>query len=170
MAIDELALWADGIEEIEDGTVTNHEGRPVHFRSLVKRRWGWPKKAAYRAADYLLEAARENDSRAVLAVSKRRRDAQQKALFEELPGLLEDLLHGLSRGVAQREAIDASHVIRSLEVAFDYPISDDGFSADVLHAIANRLGCSVEELRGAIRFDTGTPDLVFDVRAEGFDP
>jgi hypothetical protein len=170
MKIDELALWRDGIEEIEDGTVETHEGRAVPFRSLVKRRWGWPKKAAYRAADYLLEQAEAEGRPAVLAVSKRKRDEQQRALFRELPGLLEDLLHGLSRGVAQREAIDASHIIRSLEIAFDRPITDDGFSRDVLHALANRLGTSVEELRSAIRFDTGTPDLVFEVKAERFDP
>lgn len=166
----EQAMWERGIESLRDGEVETHDGRPVHFRSLLKRRWGWPKKSAYRAADFLLEEAESSGRVAELWVSKKKRDEQQRRLFAELPGLLEDLCHGLSRGVAQREAFDAGHEVDSILLTFDDPISDDGLSADVLQAVASRLGTNVDELRGAVRFDTATPELRFLVEATRFDP
>ena len=168
--IEERGMWERGLDCLQDGDVETHDGRPVHFRSLLKRRWGWPKKAAYRAADFLLEEAKRADREAVLWLSKRKRDEQQRRLFAALPELLEDLTHGLSRGVAQREAFDASHEIDSILLAFDDPISDDGLSAEVLQAVASRLGTNVDELRGAVRFDTATPELRFLVESSRFDP
>lgn len=165
----EQEMWEDGVESISDGDVFTHDGRPVHFRSLVKRRWGWPKKAAYMAADHLLELARSSGSPAVIWVSKKHRQRQQEELFEQIPDLLDALTHGLSRG-AQREIFDAGHELRSITVRFRELLSDDGLSAGILHALAARLGTTVFDLRPAIHFNTGDRDLIFTVDAGGFDP
>ena len=38
-------LWDEGTESVLDGEVVNRAGKPLHLGMLIKRRWGWPKKA-----------------------------------------------------------------------------------------------------------------------------
>lgn len=166
----EQEMWERGVDRIEDGEVFTYDGRPVHFRALLKRRWGWPKKAAYRAADFIIEAAEQQGRRPSIWVEKEQQTKQQLALLDAMPNLLEDLLHGLGRS-SQREVFDASHELKSLMVSFADTISDDGFTNGVLHALAVRFGTTVVELREhSVRFNTTTDHVSFHVEPDRYDP
>jgi len=52
--------YRSDVKSIKDGDVLTWDGRPVHFRTLIKRRWGWPKRAASLAAEKLKEWAGSN--------------------------------------------------------------------------------------------------------------
>lgn len=106
-----------------------------------------------------------------LYVSREMREQQQTRLFQEVPDLLSMLCTGLAMG-ASREVADASRTITEIVVGFQgQAIMDDGIGTAVLKAVANRLGCSLEDLRKVtiVRHeDDGT--LWFSINAIGFNP
>lgn len=142
----EESMWDEKIQFIVDGSVTTWDGRVVHFRALVQRRWGWPKKAAFLAADWMLKMARKSAHKAVLHVAAEGRSAQQELLFENIQGLREALCEGLSQR-AHKDVYHAGDDVESVMIRFPRPISDDGLVRNILHGVATRLGCTIDDLR-----------------------
>lgn len=165
----ELEMWHPDVTVIADGDVVTEDGRPVNFRGLLKRRWGWPKKAAYMAADHLLEQARLRGTVAVLRVADRDREMQQDYLMKQIPGLDSALRTGLARG-ASREINDASHEITGIEIRLREPICDDGLTTAVLDAIGRRFGVSAAAAREHVHFDTETSEILMEVNVARLDP
>ena len=164
-------LWAEGApDRVIDGEVLNCHGRPVHLRALIQRRWGWPKKAAYAAADFLREESGRSGRPAMLWLDNPHRDEQQNRIINSLgPGVLADLFSGLARG-GSRERHDAAQPIQSITIQFDNLVEDSGMIKGILGAIANRMGCNMEELREASHFSTRTSDVKILVSAGRFHP
>lgn len=160
--------WAAGVDCVREGSVTTWDGRTVAFKSLVQRRWGWPKKAAHAAARWLMEQARSRGEPAVLWVNNPWRRQQQADVFAGVPGIVDDLCSGLARG-GSKEAEDADHEIVGVEVRFDRSITDDGLVRDVTNVLANRLGTTAESLREHTTYDTGGPVVVMRVRTSAFE-
>lgn len=137
---------------IDDGQVTTWDGRPVYLRDLIKRRWGWPKKAAIAAAAFL----KAQDGTARLWVANPERTQQQQLLFASIPSLLDRLCAGLANG-SSKEAEDCDHEIIGVNVTFSRSIADDGFVRDVTAALARRLGCASDDVRAVTQYNTGSP-------------
>lgn len=171
----EEELWGRGEQRqdqrstdwVSDGQVVTWDGRPVHFRTLLKRQWGWPRRAAYAAADHLLSEAAHFKGTAVLHVNNPGRIIQQMKLLSALPDLQRDLLIGLA-GSAIREASSASQEMDSLLLQFDKTMTDDGMVRGVLNALAQRLGCSIEDLRKACHFNMNTREVVIRIGVSEF--
>ena len=160
--------YAVGVDSVVDGSVVTWDGRVVNFKSLVQRRWGWPKKAAHAAAEWIKEQAKARGVPAVLWVTNPRRREQQDEVFRALPMLLVDLCSGLARG-SSKEAEDADHEIREVHVVFDQLVSDDGMVREIVHVLANKFGATANDVRAVCRFDTGTPVVTLRVAASQFD-
>lgn len=143
-------LWDEDAGSVQDGHVYNRAGKPLHLGMLIKRRWGWPKKASSAAAKALRELFAPEP--VTLWLSNPHRQQQQADLFKAHPSILKDLLSGLARG-AQREIRDAGAPIRGLQVFYTVPIPDEGLTSDVLRCIASHLGITMEELRRITDFD-----------------
>jgi hypothetical protein len=172
MQIYEDQLWESGAPaSVTDGDVLNCHDRPVHFRALIQRRWGWPKKAAYAAADFLLSESEKSGRPAMLWIDNPHRDEQQTRIIENLgPDVLRDLFSGLARG-GSRERHDTSHAIQSLRINFDGDaVEDSGLIKGILAAISNRLGCNMDELRAASYFDTGDQNIRITIMTTEFSP
>lgn len=148
---------------IDDGQVTTWDGRPVYLRDLIKRRWGWPKKAAIAAASFL----KSQDGTARLWVANPERTQQQQLLFAAIPSLLDWLCAGLANG-SSKEAEDCYHEIVGVNVSFTHAISDDGLIRDVTGALARRLGCTPEDVREATSYNTGGPVVLMRVDTDRF--
>lgn len=140
-------LWREDVASVADGDVHTWDGRPVHFRALVQRRWGWPKQAAFKAADFLLAEAAHRSERAVLHLTWEGRTVQQDDLFQRIPDLRQMLCTGMAQR-AHRDIYHASDVVESITVRFAQPVTDDGLTRMIIHALATRFGCTTEELRG----------------------
>ena len=164
--IEEIDLWDNSAPPyVVDGDVVNWRGRPVNFKSLIQRRWGWPKKAAFQAADLLLADAEQTGRPAILWLDNPHRDEQQFQILDRIgDSLLSDLFSGLARG-GSRERHDMSRKISEVKISFsDQSVTDDGMIRSILFCVANRLGCNLEELRDASRFgDNGKQRLTIDV-------
>lgn len=164
----EREMWEDGLDFLREGEVFTWDDRPLHLRAIVQRRWGWPKKSAYAAADYLKQQA--NGEPVVIWLRKNHRQRQQSEIIAALPDVLLDLLSGLSRGV-QKEVFDAGRNVQSVTVMLNRPITDEGMVSEIVRGIGWRLGANMEELRDATSFSTpqdGHIRLV--VNAHRFDP
>jgi hypothetical protein len=166
----ESDLWSPGLDSVRDGEVFTWDGRRIGFRSLVQRRWGWPKKSAHAAADWIVE---NSPNPAILWLNNPHRSRQQEEVIAAIPELFIDLCSGLARGGSinvskRREFSSLSRMINGVMVSFDVPITDDGLVRGVINVLANRLGCSPEELRSETHYDT-TGDLArIRVRTSAF--
>lgn len=146
-------MWDQEITEVVEGEIFTYDGRPVHPVAMVARRWGWPRKSA-RAA---VVALREMFGEKPIRISTRRREMleQQRRVFAFSPGVMDDILWGLSTGRARRNIDDMSPELGSLEVVLSEPVPDDGLSQGVLEVLACRFACTVDEMRAATTFKTG---------------
>jgi len=163
----EQEMWEDGLDFIVEGEVFTWDDRPLHLRAMVQRRWGWPKKSAYAAADFLRQEAGLNP--AVVWLRKSHRQKQQQEIIEANPGILADLLSGLSRGVAQREIFDAGRDVGSITVELSGVITDEGVITEVLRGLGWRFGANMDEMRQATQFSTDAGNVRLTVDVARFD-
>ena len=147
---------------VEDGQVTTWDGRPVYLRDLIKRRWGWPKKAAVHAAAVLKEQYRTLGTPVRLYVQQPERGQQQQALFTVAPELLDFLLSGLANG-SSKEAEDCDHEIVGVNVSFVRGVDDDGLVRDITSALAKRFAISVDDVREVTAYNTSGPVVTLRV-------
>lgn len=147
-------LHDERIAFVYDGDVVyRNGGHPAPWRALVKRRWGWPKGAAYRAADYLRDAALAYGERPVLWLAREQRLAQVEQAVRNCPGLVSLLAEGLAAN-AGKDARDAGKPMTGFTVQFDSVVREDGLLRYVLGALATRFGTSIDVVRSATRFNT----------------
>ena len=138
----------DGEEtRVEDGAFRSWDGKRVHLSTLIQRRWGWPKMAAKRAAKYLQAQAERDGRKSHLELAIDGRTAQQAELFSSIPGLVENLCTGIAHR-SKKSAHHMGNTVTGIVVRFPTPITDDGLTQNIIAALANRLGCSSEEMRG----------------------
>ena len=130
----EQEMWEDGLDFIVEGQVFTFDDRPLHLRAMIQRRWGWPKKSAYAAADWLRDQAEGEP--VVVWLRKNHRQRQQAEIMAALPDVLLDLLSGLSRGVAQREIFDAGREVDLITITLNGTITDEGVITEVMRGIA----------------------------------
>lgn len=159
--------YAPHVVSVQEGDVRTYDGRIVCFRDLVKRRWGWPKKAAIAATDFMVLLSRETGLKPVLWVADPYRTQQQQMLFGNIPGLLDMLCAGLAIG-SSKEAVDCDAPVRVLQVNFDVNVDDDGLVRDVTAVIAKRLGCSTQALRDVTKYNTTSTFVTLEVPASKF--
>lgn len=150
-------LFADHLLCVRDGEVVYRDGHPMPWRAVVKRRWGWPKSAAYRAADYLQDDARAHGAVPTLWLSREQRLMQVDHVVRNCPGIVATLAEGLAANAA-RDAGDAGKPMAGFSVYFDDVIREDGLLKNVLHAIGVRFGTTVDSVRKATHFTTTRPD------------
>lgn len=161
-------MWARGVDVLEEGQVLSWDGRVVPFKNILKRRWGWPKKAAGMAADWIQHEAKERGATPVLWVSNPWRADQQREVIAKVQGILEALFSGMARG-ASKESLDADAPIVGVEIDFDREITDDGLIRDITGAIANRFGASNDDVRKACTYRTTTPVVKMSVMSSRFE-
>lgn len=169
--VDVIDTWAsDSPDSVTLGEVTNARGKPLDLRRLIQQRWGWPKKAATRAAAFLEGEGFVQGS--WFPVRGAECNDMQLELMDEIEGLLDDLLEGIgNRG--SREAHDFDRPMGSITVVFtrgaapmSYSIADEGLTNAVLGVVAQRLGVSTDELRARSNFGTvqSGPRIQVDVK------
>jgi len=165
----EIADTYRDVRFIEDGMIEDRHGRRLNMLDLVKRRWGWPKKAATLAARWIFEHAVMSGSEpARIWVMQPERGQQQQLLFSSIPELLDALLAGLANG-SSREALDCDNEIAGVHVNFTRAVTDDGFIRDVIEAIARRMNVTAHEVRAASTINTTTPVATLRVDVAAFD-
>lgn len=166
MQLEELTeddLFDDDIVSVAHGTITRRDGKAMHLTDVIKRRWGWPKKAA-RLAGQLLR--RENKP-VYLRDEERRK--QQQDLFQSNPEILVAWMDGAARG-STREANDSGRLLDRTEIRFDNEIYEEGLITQVIHTLASRFGVSFGEMRGRITFQTGPlGERILHVKTKGLE-
>lgn len=158
-------LWDEGVNSVREGDVVSFEGKPLSLRVIIQRRWGWPKSAADKVARHM----KRNGNVNIIWLSHEKREKQQAQMFAEIPDLLTTLCTGLAMG-ASREVDDASRTVSDVHISFRLELLDEGLTTAILKAVANRLGCSLEELRSAttVRHDGDQLQVIID--AARFNP
>lgn len=149
------ALWSkDGPTEVKVGDVFDATGRALDVQRLIMRRWGWPKSAAKKAADFLEERFGRHDG-FMLPVGGEARHVLQERLLAGLPGLTWDLMEGIANR-AHRDARDSSRPVSVIEVTFvqdtaagrvPAEIADEGLLTSIVNVVAGRLGLSADDVR-----------------------
>lgn len=160
-------LWNPGVVSVSEGEVVAN-GKPVRLRTLIGRRWGWPKSASNLAAERLeLESHMSgkpwvlftDDAGARSGFEKEgaasAREAQQAHLLEVVPGLRHALLEGLA-GRSAREARAGEHLFR-VNLTFNRPILDAGLVSRIVAVVGDHAGVtSREDLRERLSIHTET--------------
>ena len=152
--IDEL--WArNAPTEVRVGDVVDATGRALDVQRLLMRRWGWPKLAAKRSAEYLEDRFGAGDGY-MLPVGGAARLELQRKLIDAIPGLQGDLMEGIANR-AYREVRDSHALVHTVEVSFDRAgvetaIADEGLLTSIAHAVAGRLGVTIDEFRERAHF------------------
>jgi hypothetical protein len=159
--------YAREVRFIEDGQVQTWDGRNVFFHSLIKRRWGWPKKAANAAAAVIVAHAKSMGTVPRIWVQEPERSQQQSILFSALPDLVQMLCAGLAGG-SSREAEDCDHQIVGINVELSRAIDDDGLVNGITGSLAARFGCAPSDVREATRYHTGSPVVSMKVDVSKF--
>lgn len=161
--------YQEGVVSLCEGEIVRFDGGVMCLRDLIKRRWGWPKKAAVAAADFLNLLARESGSgsKPVLWVGDPYRQQQQQMLFECIPGLVEMLCVGLANG-SSKESMHCETPVKSISIRFDRSIDDDGLIKEITSTIARRLGCSTIDLRSVTKYITTGSSITLDVPVSRF--
>jgi hypothetical protein len=155
------------VRSIEDGTVRTWDGRPVYFYALIRRRWGWPKKAALAAAAFIKQMAEAQGRPVLLWVQNPERTQQQEILFAGIPDLRDMLCAGLANG-SSKEAEDCDSLVVGVNVAFTRAVDDDGLVNGITHALAARFGCAPDNMREAVTYNTGSPLVTMRVDVDRF--
>lgn len=151
-------LWArNAPTEVRVGDVVDATGRALDVQRLIMRRWGWPKLAAKRSAEWLEERFGAGDGY-MLPVGGLMRTELQRKILDGIPGLFADLMEGVANR-AYREVRDSHSPTSAIEVRFVGPdgestasILDEGLLTSVVHATAGRLGISIDEFRERAHF------------------
>lgn len=150
----------DGDPHVRVGDVVDATGRALDVQRLLMRRWGWPKKAAKRAAEWFDEHHPDTTGFMLPVMGPARLDLQQR-LLDGIPDLLADLMEGVANR-AQREVKDSHRAVTAIEVNFvqdsaagrvPTAISDEGVVTSVMHVVAGRLGISIDEMRERCDFE-----------------
>lgn len=156
-------LFDIDLQSVSHGEMRRADGRLLHLGDIIKRRWGWPKKAATIAGRMLHKAGE------AVQLNGKAREAQQNELFQRDPQLAIALLSGLARG-STREMHDVGRVLDHVQVKFDCDIYEDGLITRIIYALAERFGLNYEEMRGRIKFHTGAlGERVLFVDVEGIE-
>lgn len=161
------ATWAiNAPTHVVVGDVTDHRGKPIDLRRLIQRRWGWPKKSATRAAEYLTRSNDGEDLGFRLPVKGPDRSALQQEILAEVPGVMDDLMEGVANR-AQRDARTADRPVSQVTIALVRdsefgPVltthEDDGLVTSLVHAVATWLGLTADEVRKRMDFSSdGAP-------------
>jgi hypothetical protein len=153
---------------IQDGQTVTWDGRPVHLRDVITRRWGWPKSSALMAAMHLKDQAREHGHSAVVWIRDAERDAQQRELYAAIPDLLRTQNTGLANR-SSREAYDADHELIGVNISFRRSVSDDGMVNFIIGALARRFACAPNDMRAATNVNTSGTVAHLLVDAERFE-
>lgn len=160
--------YGNEVRCIQDGEARTWDDRPVHFRDVISRRWGWPKASATIAAAYIKAQAKEHGHPALIWLHDDERLAQQCALVAALPELLPALLLGLANR-SSREALDADHELIGVNVSFRRAVTDDGMVNYVIGALARRFDCAPQDVREATNVNTSGPIAHLLVDTERFE-
>lgn len=147
MKLYEHRLWDQNIQAVRDGEVVNETGHPIPLRAVVHYRWGWPRAAAYRAADWLRDRATQTGEPATVQIAKEPRLAQQRVLLAEIPELGDLLLEGLASG--SRHRLSVAHVI------VDEIEDPEGLFDAIVHAVAGVMDCEYDEVAEVSRLIKG---------------
>lgn len=161
-----IDLWR--VDSVREGEALRFDGRPLSMRTLIQRRWGWPKRAAIMVSAYLRAEEERTGQPCVLRLTNPQMAIQQAYMFREIPDLISALCSGLANGNT-REEHDADRMVAAVMVLFDKPFTDDGLIRDITKVLANRLGCNPEEIRAVTKYDTSTPHVRMDVRSSDFE-
>lgn len=143
----ESNLWDRDVTSVRDGEVLNETGHPIPLRALLHYRWGWPRGAAYKAADWLRDRARESNDVATVWIAKEQRLNQQRLLLKFVPGLQDVLLEGLAAGSAHR--LSVAHII--VDDIFD----QDGLVSSIVKSVADCMDCDASEINAVTKVVKG---------------
>lgn len=161
--------YSRSIKFVEDGTIHDRHGRVLNLRDIIKRRWGWPKKAANLAAEVIFQrACMSGDEPARIWVAQPERWQQQQVVFAAVPDLLGALMSGLCNG-SSREAHDCDHDIVGISLSFTRGITDDGMVRNVIDAVARRMDCTADEVRSSSAINSSAPVVSIRVDVAAFD-
>ena len=161
-------LWDDfGPETVIVGEVTDGEGRVLDVRRLIQRRWGWPKRAAFQAADYL-EGHGDLDG-ASLPIRGPKLAELQDRIFYSNPDILRSLLDGVAAR-SQREARNAGRTYYGVDIDFTEEVEDEGFVTNILYALSTKMGTTVDKLRKVVHFSDQEGYLRIEVQPDALEP
>ena len=142
----EHELWDGSVMCVAAFDVQSSSGSVLGLRQIIQLCWGWPRKAAEMATDYLHKQERDNSVELLVWIEDEKRKRQQSNLMREVPGLIEALCDGLA-GRSSRESRRFNEPIDGIEITFTKPISDEGIVTAVLRQVAQRLGWTMDHLR-----------------------
>lgn len=162
MAYYDEELHDDDVAFVDEGEVINRSGKPLHLAQIIMRAWGWTKRPANLAAEHLGDLVGDGPVRIYLSDDER--EEQQMKIIQARPEILRSLLLGYARR-GKRDVKDAGALLSGLTIAYDIPIRDEGFTADVLRCVASHLGSNLEAVRRHAKFS-----IVGDSRTIRLDP
>ena len=161
--IHEDDLYEDYLVSVAAGSVLRRDGRPLHLTDVIKRRWGWPKKAARLAGQHFTREGLE------VFLHDAQRRQQQQQLLKDHPAILVALLDGSARG-ATREALDVGRLLDRLELRFSSDIYEQGLVSSVIRTLAGHFGLTFQEMRTRINFQTGPlGERILHINTDGLD-
>lgn len=159
-------LWF--VESVKEGDVVDGDGKPLRLRTLIARRWGWPKSASAIAADDLELQSHLTGRPWELRFDDAGRDEQQRKLFDRVEGLQPALLEGLA-GRTTRERWSGRKV-SSISVQLSTPVVEAGLVSRILSVIGDHVGCKTrDEVRDRALINVDDDVVVIGVGLGGLD-
>jgi len=161
--LDEDDLFNVDLISVGHGTIARRDGSPLHLTDVIKRRWGWPKKAARLAGQHY----RREGQDVFLRDPERR--SQQLELVKHRPDILIAWMDGAARG-SSRESHDAGRSLERIELRFHEPIWEEGLITGIVKTIGDRFGVSFQEIQSRITFQMGPlGERILHVKTKGLE-
>lgn len=137
---------------IPQGAVTRWDGRPLRVDAVIRRVWGWPKKAARVAAQIF-----RRDPSMKIAIGTQSRLRQQKKMLADDHSLLDLLLLGLA-GRAYREVENGDREFAVVTLEFTPAVVNEGLVSALVQTVGHELGWTEGEARRRCQVTVGGTD------------
>ena len=131
--------------KLEVGDVLRRDGTALGLRSMISRRWGWPRSLANDAAGVIRDL-HAGETPGIYVGGQDMLDQQDQVI--EILGAdetMDRLLTGIARRT-KRSMAGSGRTVSSVFLDLEEEIHEDGLITDILTAVGERLGVSLDEL------------------------